>query len=63
MNQLEKKVNELIEESCFALQQSDFKLALERAKEAAQKERILVRQREQAGLTEEPNMDLTFTVD
>lgn len=36
--------------------------ALDKAKEAGQKERALVRQREQIGLTENINLDLTYSV-
>ena len=46
---LEKKVNELIEESCFASGRGEVKMALDRAKEASTKERSLIRLREQAG--------------
>ena len=59
---LEKKVNELIEESCFASGRGEVKLALDRAKEASSKERSLIRLREQAGLSDSHNLDLTFSV-
>ena len=59
---LEKKVNELIEESCFATNRGDVKIALDRAKEASTKERSLIRLREQAGLSDSHNLDLTFSV-
>lgn len=59
---LEKKVNELIEESCFANGKGDVKLALDRAKEASSKERSLIRMREQAGMSDSHNLDLTFSV-
>ena len=59
---LEKKVNELIEESCFAAGRGELKLALDRAKEASSKERSLIRLREQAGLNDSHNLDLTFSV-
>ena len=59
---MEKKVTELIEESCFANSKKDLKLALDRAKEASTKERSLIRLREQAGLSESHNLDLTFNV-
>ena len=38
------------------------KLSLDRAKEASTKERSLIRLREQAGLSESHNLDLTFSV-
>ncbi|KAM9321360.1 intraflagellar transport protein 88 homolog isoform 1-T1 [Gastrophryne carolinensis] len=62
IRQLEKKVNELIEESCIANSSGDLKLALEKAKEAGRKERALVRQREQILSPENINLDLTYSV-
>ncbi|EDO27720.1 predicted protein, partial [Nematostella vectensis] len=62
VKQLEKKVNELIEESCFANAAGQLGLALEKAKEAGRKERSLCRQREQTALSEQINLDLTYSV-
>ncbi|OXB81362.1 UNVERIFIED_CONTAM: hypothetical protein H355_001579 [Colinus virginianus] len=62
IRQLEKKVNELVEESCIASSCGDLKLALEKAKEAGRKERVLVRQREQSATPESVNLDLTYSV-
>nr|XP_022311923.1 intraflagellar transport protein 88 homolog [Crassostrea virginica] len=62
IRQLEKKVNELIEESCFANSTGDLSLALEKAKEAGRKERVLVRQREQQSMGDQINLDLTYSV-
>ncbi|KAM8976486.1 intraflagellar transport protein 88 homolog [Pelodytes ibericus] len=62
IRQLEKKVNELIEESCIANSNGDLKLALEKAKEAGRKERVLVRQREQVISPQNINLDLTYSV-
>ncbi|KAM6969867.1 intraflagellar transport protein 88 homolog isoform 3-T3 [Aplochiton taeniatus] len=59
---LEKKVNDLIEESCLAHGRGDLQLALEKAKEAGRKERALVRQREQSGNADHINLDLTYSV-
>ncbi|KAL4609141.1 hypothetical protein GN956_G24396 [Arapaima gigas] len=59
---LEKKVNDLIEESCMAQSQGDLQLALDKAKEAGRKERALVRQREQTGTADHINLDLTYSV-
>ncbi|XP_033843488.1 intraflagellar transport protein 88 homolog [Periophthalmus magnuspinnatus] len=59
---LEKRVNELIEESCMAHGIGSSQLALEKAKEAGRKERALVRQREQAGNVDHVNLDLTYSV-
>ncbi|KFO57063.1 Intraflagellar transport protein 88, partial [Corvus brachyrhynchos] len=62
MRQLEKKVNELVEESCVANSCGDLKSALEKAKEAGRQERELLRQREQIAPPESINLDLTYTV-
>ncbi|XP_053165751.1 intraflagellar transport protein 88 homolog isoform X2 [Hemicordylus capensis] len=62
IKQLEKKVNELVEESCIAHSCGDLKLALEKAKDAGRKERALVRQREQTMSPANVNLDLTYTV-
>lgn len=59
---LEKRVNELIEESCMAQSIGSLQLALEKGKEAGRKERALVRQREQSGNAEHINLDLTYSV-
>ena len=40
---MEKRVNELIEESCIAASRGENKTALDRAKEASAKERSLIR--------------------
>ncbi|XP_042208786.1 intraflagellar transport protein 88 homolog isoform X2 [Homarus americanus] len=59
---LERRVMGLIEESCMAASRNEIGLALDRAKEASSKERSLIRQREQAGLSDGHNLDLTFSV-
>uniref|UniRef100_A0A8C7PTF7 Intraflagellar transport 88 homolog n=1 Tax=Oncorhynchus mykiss TaxID=8022 RepID=A0A8C7PTF7_ONCMY len=60
---LEKKVNDLIEESCLAHGHGDLQLvSLPLAKEAGRKERALVRQREQSGNADHINLDLTYSV-
>ena len=53
---------ELIEESVFAANRGEVKLALDRAKEVYNKEKTLIRQQEQAGLADTHNIDLTFSV-
>ncbi|XP_054887377.1 intraflagellar transport protein 88 homolog isoform X4 [Poeciliopsis prolifica] len=58
---LEKRVNDLIEESCMAQSIGALQLALEKAKEAGRKERALIRQRETSGQTEHINLDLTYS--
>ncbi|KAI8854413.1 hypothetical protein BC829DRAFT_190688 [Chytridium lagenaria] len=59
---LERKVSLLIEESAMAGSDGDLQLALEKAKEAAKRERALSKQREQAGLGDQINLDLTYCV-
>jgi len=59
---LEKQVLDLIEESCFAAERTDMQMALEKAKEAGRKERNLCRQRDQSQMTEQMNLDITYSV-
>lgn len=59
---LESKINEVLEESYMAAQRGDQQLALEKAKVASKKERVLYRQREELHLLEQINLDLTFCV-
>ncbi|KAM9344388.1 intraflagellar transport protein 88 homolog [Pholidichthys leucotaenia] len=59
---LEKKVKELIEESCMAHSMGASQLALEKAKEAGRKERALVRPKEETGNSDHINLDLTYSV-
>ena len=62
MRQLEARVMALVEESCLASCRNDDKVALDRAKEASAKERTLIRHREQAGLIDSHNLELTVVV-
>jgi intraflagellar transport protein 88 len=62
IKQLEKKVIELLEESAFANSKGNLQLALDRGKEAGRKERLLCKQREQNSLSEQINLDLTYSV-
>ncbi|KAI5069540.1 hypothetical protein GOP47_0015841 [Adiantum capillus-veneris] len=62
LKELERLVHKLLEESATAAFNGDLITALEKAKEAGKKERLLCRHREQAGLIEQMNMDLTFSV-
>lgn len=76
IHQMEKKVNQLLEESIDANSRGDHQLvhninwcriniitqALDRAKEASKKERMLCKQREQMSLTDQINLDLTYLV-
>lgn len=60
--EMERQVNALIEESAMLAMQGDNGGALERAKDAGKKERALCKQREQLGLGEQINIDLTYAV-
>lgn len=53
---------ELIESSAMAESENNMKVALERAREASSRERILIRLQEQTGLSDNHNVDLTFAV-
>jgi len=59
---LERSIGELIEQSAIANSKGDYVTATEKAKEAGKKERQLVRQKEQAGLSEGISPDLTYSV-
>jgi len=60
--EMEKQVNKLIEASAEAAANKDYIKALERAKEAGKKERALCKHREQNGLVDQINLDLTYAV-
>ncbi|CDS41179.1 intraflagellar transport protein 88 [Echinococcus multilocularis] len=62
MQEMEKKVTQLYEESCLAAASGNISVALEKAKEAGRKERVLVRQREQLGVADQINLDLTYSI-
>ncbi|CAI8003550.1 Intraflagellar transport protein 88 homolog [Geodia barretti] len=62
IKRMEKKVNRLVEESAHASAMGDYQTALEKAKEAGRRERMLCKQREQASLAEQLNLDLTYCV-
>lgn len=53
---------ELIESSVESSCGNNMKVALERAREASSRERALIRLQEQAGLSQNHNVDLTFSV-
>ncbi|KAJ3260309.1 Intraflagellar transport protein 88 [Boothiomyces macroporosus] len=59
---LEKKVNQLIEDSAFAAEEGKLQLALDKAKDAGKKERQLSKQREQLNIGDQLNLDLTYCV-
>ena len=56
------QVNELLEESTKLHAEGNLSGALERAKDAGKKERALCKMREQSGLGEQINPDLTYSV-
>lgn len=62
IKKLEKRIHELIDDACMAEARGDFQLGLEKAKDASNKERSLIRMQEQAGLNDSHNIDLTFLV-
>lgn len=53
---------QLIEESCACAANGDPVSALEKAKQAGSEERQLIRTRDQHGLAEQINLDLTYSV-
>ena len=46
----------------MAASEGNVSVALEKAKDAGRKERVLVRQREQLGVADQINLDLTYSV-
>lgn len=52
----------LIESSAQAASENNVRIALERAREASSREKALIRLQEQAGLSDNHNIDLTFAV-
>ncbi|KAF5281584.1 hypothetical protein FQR65_LT14627 [Abscondita terminalis] len=62
INAQERRIMQLIEESCVANCDGHFRQALDKAKEASNKERNLIRLQQQSGLGDSHNMELTYTV-
>lgn len=62
IKKLEKRIHDLVDDACMAESRGDFQLGLEKAKDASNKERSLIRMQEQAGLNDSHNIDLTFLV-
>merc|ERR1719453_2298817 len=60
--EMEKQVNALIEQSAEAAAKNNLADALEKAREAGKKERQLCKHREQHGLVDQINLDLTYSV-
>ncbi|XP_018356577.1 PREDICTED: intraflagellar transport protein 88 homolog [Trachymyrmex septentrionalis] len=58
----ERRIMGLIETSVQAASENNIKIALERAREASSRERALIRLQEQASLSDNHNIDLTFAV-
>lgn len=59
---LENQVMHLIDESCIAEYRGNYKLALEKAKEASAKEHSLIRLLEQSDHSDSHNFELTYSV-
>lgn len=62
IKKLEKRIHDLVDDACMAEARGDYQLGLEKAKDASNKERSLIRMQEQAGLNDSHNIDLTFLV-
>jgi len=60
--EMEKEVNGLIEESARLALDKKYQAALDRAKEAGKLERQLCKKREEHGLADQINIDLTYSV-
>ncbi|XP_015111353.1 intraflagellar transport protein 88 homolog [Diachasma alloeum] len=58
----ERKIMDLIESSAEAAVGENVRVALERARDASSRERVLIRLQEQAGLSDSHNVDLTLAV-
>lgn len=61
MKMLESSIHRIVEESILANSKEEFRVALDKAKEAVNKEKSLIRQKEQSGMGESNN-DLAFMV-
>lgn len=59
---MEAKIIHFIEESIIASSEGKVKEGIDRAKEAASRERTLLRLQDQAGLTDSQNTELSFAV-
>eukprot|EP00929_Paragymnodinium_shiwhaense_P016842 TRINITY_DN12548_c1_g2_i2.p1 TRINITY_DN12548_c1_g2~~TRINITY_DN12548_c1_g2_i2.p1 ORF type:complete len:814 (-),score=200.11 TRINITY_DN12548_c1_g2_i2:227-2668(-) len=62
LREMEKEIHRLVEKGAQAREEGKLQSALEIAKEAGKKERQLCRLREQNGLLEQLNVDLTYAV-
>ena len=59
---LERQINKLVEECANHNLKKEFRDALEKAKEACVKEKTLRKQKEQANLVDNINIELTYSV-
>lgn len=59
---MERQIHELLDQSAIASKNGDHITATDKAKEAGKKERQLVRQRDQSGLSEGISVELTYAV-
>lgn len=62
IKKMEESVMESVDESCICNAKKDFSGALEKAKEASNREKALIRLHEEAGQPDQHNLDLTFLV-
>lgn len=62
LREMEKEIHRLVETSSMLREQGNARDALEKAKDAGKKERVLRRQRENQGLLDQLNVDLTYAV-
>ena len=62
IKKMEKEIMDLIDESSFALESRQHKVALEKANKAVTKEKILQRHRDLQGFSEQTYLDLTYSV-
>ncbi len=59
--ELERKINQCIEESAVLCAKGDTKLALEKAKEGVKREKALAKHRETTGTADTSNLDLVYS--
>lgn len=62
LREMEREIHRLVEESALTREKGEVAQALEKAKEAGKRERQLCRLRDQQGMLEQLNVDLTYAV-
>lgn len=62
VKKMERSILTLIEESCLANNRGDFSLALQKAREASNRERHIMHLQGETGLSEGHNLDITYAV-